>query len=96
MRWIVIILLLTARIFLPGTIPHSHNGFITVPASKKYVSPSILGEIFIGSNYRKEWETPVTMPVFDIKKTKFKIVKLGGGLQTISLDLLDDKTGNGH
>ncbi|MDB5198525.1 MAG: hypothetical protein JWO92_488 [Chitinophagaceae bacterium] len=91
MRWIFIILLLTARIFPPDTIPHSHNGFITVPASKKYISPSILGEIFTGSNYRREWETPVTMPVFNIKKTNYKIVKMGGGLQTISLDMVDDK-----
>ena len=91
MRWIVIILFATARIYAPDTIPHAHNGFITVPASKKYSSPSILGEIFSGSNYRREWETPVTMPVFDIKKTNFKIVKMGGGQQTTSLDLIDEK-----
>jgi hypothetical protein len=91
MRWIFIILLLTARIYHPDTILHSRDGFITVPASTKYSSPSILGEIFTGSNYRKEWETPVTMPVFDIKKMNFKIVKMGGGQQTISLDLVDDK-----
>lgn len=91
MRWILIILLATARIFHPDTIPHSHNGFITVPASKKYISPSILGKIFTGNNYRREWETPVTMPVFNIKKTNFKIVKMGGGQQTISLDMVDDK-----
>jgi hypothetical protein len=72
-------------------MPHSHDGFITVPASKKYSSPSILGEIFSGSNYRREWETPVTMPVFDIKKTNFRILKMGGGQQTASLDLVDDK-----
>ena len=91
MRWIFIILLTTARIFPPQAIPHSHNGFITVAASEKYISPSILEEIFVGSNYRREWQTPVTMPVFDIRKTNFKIVKIGGGLQTISLDLVDDK-----
>jgi hypothetical protein len=91
MRWIFIILLATARIYQPETVPHAHDGFITMPASKKYSSPSVLGEIFSGSNYRKEWETPVTMPVFDIKNTNFKIVKMGGGQQTISLDLVDDK-----
>lgn len=90
MRWLFIILLATARIVLPEAIPHSHNGFITAPASKKYISPSILGQIFIGTNYRKEWQTPVTMPVFNISKTNFKIVKIGGGLQTISLDMVDD------
>ena len=91
MRWIFIILFATASICHPYTIPHSHNGFITVPASIQYSSPSILGEIFNGSNYRREWETPVSMPVFDLKKTNLKIVKMGGGLQTISVDLVDDK-----
>ena len=91
MRWIFIIMLATARIYDPGTIPHSHDGLITVPASKKYSSPSILGKIFSGSNYRREWETPVTMPVFDLKKTNFRIVKMGGGQQTTSLGLIDDK-----
>src|SRR5215207_2976464 len=93
MRWIFIILLATARICDPDSdiMPHSHDGLITVPASKKYSSPSILGEIFSGSNYRREWETPVTMPVFDIKQTNFGIVKMGGGQQTISLGLIDDK-----
>src|SRR6476620_1078639 len=90
MRWIAIILLATARIVLPQAIPHSHNGFITVPASRKYISPSLLGKIFIGTNYRKEWQTPVTMPVFNISKTNFRIVKMGGGLETVSLDLVDN------
>src|SRR5688572_27616887 len=92
MRWIFIILLATARIFHPETtIPQSHNGFITVPASKKYVSPSILAQIFTGSNYRREWETPVTMPVFSLNNSNYKIVRLGGGQQTISLYLVDGK-----
>src|SRR5688500_9897754 len=91
MRWIFIILFATARIYQPDTIPRPHNGFITVPASKKYSSPSILGKMFNESNYRREWETPVRMPVFDLKKTNFRIVKMGGGHQTTSLDMIDDK-----
>jgi len=90
MRWIFIILFATASINHPYTIPHAHNGFITVLASNKYSSPSILGEIFTGSNYRREWETPITIPVFNLKNSNLKIVKIGGGLQTISLDLVDD------
>jgi hypothetical protein len=91
MRWICIILFTTARVYHPYTIPHSHNGFVTVPASVNYSSPSILGEIFNGSNYRKEWETPVTIPLFEIKKTNLKILKMGGGHQTTSVDLIDDR-----
>ena len=50
---------------------------------------------FMGLNYRKEWEAAISgVPVFDIGKEKggLKIIKRGGGLQTISLRL-EDKTG---
>ena len=62
---------------------------ITVAASGQYKSSSVLKKIFFGSNYRKEWETPVTMPVFDLQRTDFKIVEMGGGQQTTSLELVD-------
>ncbi len=44
-----------------------------------------------GENYRKEWSTPVALPVFDITRTKggFKILQRGGGQQTKSLRLAD-------
>ena len=47
--------------------------------------------LFIGNNYRKEWSTPVKMPVFHLKKERggFTIKELGGGQQTKSLRLLD-------
>jgi hypothetical protein len=46
---------------------------ITVPASNRYSDPSFLGKIISGNNYRKEWETPVAMPVFRIKEKGFTI-----------------------
>lgn len=64
---------------------------ITVAASDKYKSPSFFKKIINGANYRKEWETPVTMPVFDLRKSKLKIKELGGGQQTTSLYLVDEK-----
>ena len=72
-------------------MPPPNEGFVTIPASEKYGSPSFLEKIFFGSNYRKEWGTPVTMPVFDIRKTNFRIDTMGGGQQTTSLELVDDK-----
>ncbi len=71
--------------------PQIQSGQATVAASYKYSSPSLFEKIFFGSNYRKEWETPVTIPVFDIRKTNFKITSMGGGQQTTSLELIDDK-----
>ena len=67
------------------SIPES----ITVAASEQYKSTSWFKKIFFGNNYRKEWETPVTMPIFDLQKTGFKIVEMGGGQQTTSLELVD-------
>ena len=62
---------------------------ITVPASTQYSNPSFLRRIISGTNYRKEWETPVTMPIFRLKDKGFVIKELGGGMQTKSLRLLD-------
>jgi len=44
-----------------------------------------------GKNYRQEWITPVTVSVFDIANEKggLKVLKRGGGDQTVSLRLQD-------
>jgi hypothetical protein len=66
---------------------------ITVPASTKYADPTLLRKIFIGRNYRKEWTTPVTIPVFRLREEHggFAIVDSGGGKQTNTLRLIDKK-----
>lgn len=91
MRWIIIILLTTIKFKPQVPSPVFHNDFVTVAASYKYASPSLFEKIIFGSNYRKEWETPVTLPVFNIKKKNLRITAIGGGQQTTSLELLDDK-----
>lgn len=68
----------------------STSGSIVTAASNKYKSASVIKKFFFGSNYRKEWETAVAMPVFDLRKNKFRIKELGGGQQTTSLYLLDE------
>lgn len=60
-----------------------------VVASQKYRQPSLFRLLFMGKNYRKEWETPIVLPVFDLQKKGFYIKELGGGRQTKSLRLLD-------
>src|SRR5687767_11819798 len=66
---------------------------ITVPASTKYMNPTLLRKIFIGTNYRREWNTPVTIPVFRLKEHRggFAITDSGGGRQTNTLRLTDKK-----
>lgn len=66
---------------------------VLVSASKKYINSSPIRILFIGKNYRREWSTPVKMPVFHLKKQQggFTIKELGGGQQTKSLRLLDNK-----
>ena len=58
-------------------------------ASNKYIGKSKLYTFIFGENYRKEWATNLTFPVFDIGTIKggLKIIKKGGGHQTISLRL---------
>ncbi len=68
---------------------------ITSPASQNFNVVSGLRKIFTGQNYRPEWTAPVNMKVFNIKKEKggFTIDPdgLGGGKQTKSLTLSDNK-----
>jgi hypothetical protein len=62
-------------------------------ASTKYANPAPLRAILLGANYRQEWRTPVSLPVFHLSQQGFTIKELGGGQQTISLQLID---GNGR
>lgn len=59
------------------------------PASLKYHNKSKFHEGLFGENYREEWAAEVEHPVFDIGSVKggLKILKKGGGHQTISLRL---------
>ncbi|QHL87812.1 BamA/TamA family outer membrane protein [Nibribacter ruber] len=65
----------------------------TLPASQVYKA-SKFREWLLGTNYRPEWSTPVTLPLFDIgaQKGGLKVVQRGGGFQTVSLRL-EDSTG---
>ena len=58
-------------------------------ASTKYSYPAPLRRLLLGANYRKEWETPVKLPVFYFSKSGMTIKELGGGQQTISLQMID-------
>lgn len=62
---------------------------ITIAASKLYETDRKLKIKMLGQNYRKEWATPISVPVFDIATEKggLKILKRGGGQQTRSLRL---------
>jgi len=64
---------------------------VVVPASHRYSNMSPIKWFFLGKNYREEWSTPVSMPVFHLSTTKggFSIEKLGGGEQTKSLHLVN-------
>lgn len=68
----------------------SYQGLDTLfAASKKYVGKSGFHEWFFGKNYREEWAQDLVFPVFDIgtQKGGLKILKKGGGHQTLSLRL---------
>ena len=66
---------------------------ITISASDKYITNSRRKKFIMGTNYRKQWATPVNMKVFHLREEKggLTIVSLGGGKQTKSLRLKDKK-----
>src|SRR5215210_7647480 len=67
---------------------HNNDSVITI-ASDRYKAHSLLRYLFMGKNYRRVWNQPVTVPVFRLSQMRFKIEELGGGRQTKSLRLLD-------
>lgn len=66
---------------------------VIISASDRYQVKTGFRKTFLGNNYRKEWNTPVTMQEFNIHKEKggLTIKSLGGGKQTKSLSLVDKK-----
>ncbi|MEP7163756.1 MAG: metallophosphoesterase [Ferruginibacter sp.] len=76
-------------------VEYAFKDSVVISASDKYKNYSGFKNVILGSNYRKEWSTPVTLKVFNIRKEKggLTIESLGGGKQTKSLKL-KDKDGN--
>jgi hypothetical protein len=72
-------------------VDYKFKDSVVVSASERYETSSGFRKWFIGNNYRKEWNTPIAMREFNVKKEKggFKIDGIGGGKQTKSLQLLD-------
>jgi hypothetical protein len=68
---------------------------VVISASDKYKDNVGFRKAFLGTNYRKEWSTPIVMEEFNIKKQEggLTIKSMGGGKQTKSLRL-EDKKGN--
>lgn len=67
------------------------NDSITIAIAPEYNNVSAFHRFILGESYRKLWATPVKMRVADLSKEKggLKVVKLGGGMQTRSLRMVD-------
>jgi hypothetical protein len=62
---------------------------VVTRASTRYRLNSFLRRLFMGTNYRNEWEQDVKVPVFHFSGSGFTVKDLGGGMQTKSLHLAD-------
>lgn len=76
-----------------GPVDLTNQDAATMAAGLHYKKASFFKRILFGKNYRAEWATPVTLPLFHLREMGFTIKELGGGQQTKSLRLLD-KTGH--
>lgn len=74
---------------------------LTFPDSVSAIIDTSLTEVkglkkfFMGENYRKEWSSPVDMKIFNLRREQggFRVESLGGGTQTKSLRLINNRTG---
>jgi hypothetical protein len=86
---------------IPSTTDQSSNvatrptwpDSVTVPIAPDYELAGSFQRLMLGNNYRREWATPVKLPVFDLTRTNggFKILQRGGGMQTKSLRIEDSQ-----
>jgi hypothetical protein len=72
----------------PSFRPAAHAGQVRVSAGQQY-KRSRLGELFLGKHWRAVWTTPVEVPVLNFSQTLGGLTpgKLGGGMQTTSLNV---------
>ena len=75
-------------------VEYAFKDSVVISASDKFKKWSGFKRVLLGSNYHKEWSTPITLKEFNIRKEKggLKVKSLGGGKQTKSLKL-EDKNG---
>ncbi|MEP6583793.1 MAG: metallophosphoesterase, partial [Ginsengibacter sp.] len=77
---------------IPDAVPTmSFEDSVTVAVDTQYVNVSTTHKFLLGTNYRKEWSTPVHLKVFRVDKENggYTIIGIGGGKQTVSLSLRD-------
>jgi hypothetical protein len=92
-KWLALLpvffLSLAAGAQMSGSTAVPANDSAIAFASGQYRANSFLRQLFMGANYRNEWEQEVKVPVFHFTGSGFKIKDLGGGMQTKSLHLVD-------
>ncbi len=66
---------------------------VGVAPGMQYAGATGFRRFMVGENYRAEWTTPLTLPVFHLDRVKggMKITGRGGGMQTLSLRLEDNE-----
>ncbi|OUJ75785.1 metallophosphoesterase [Hymenobacter crusticola] len=76
--------------------PSFKDSTITIAANKRYSDRGKFHKFLFGEHYRKEWATPVTMPVLDLATEKGGLspYKVGGGKQTASLKVRNEEGRN--
>ena len=72
-------------------IPDYTDSLKVIAANPQYRQVGKLRSAIWGDHYRKEWITPVAVPFLDLERTAggLRVIKKGGGQQTLSLHLMD-------
>ena len=78
-------------IIIPSFFVSAQQGKDSASATGSHFKISGSRSFWMGANYRKEWNTPIKVPVLNLATEKggLKPVKRGGGKQTKSLRLAD-------
>lgn len=90
-RYILVFLFIFAVLFSCNSTRGQSSDSIRIAIAPEYNDVGGFHKFWLGANNRELWATPVKMRILDLSKERggLNIVKLGGGMQTRSLRLVD-------
>ncbi|MEJ7559459.1 MAG: BamA/TamA family outer membrane protein [Pedobacter sp.] len=91
MKKVLAVLTFCLTMLVFATHAQTSKDSITIAIAPEYNDVGSFHRFLLGESYRKLWATPVKMRIADLRKEKggLKVVKLGGGMQTRSLRMVD-------
>ncbi|AMR34018.1 hypothetical protein A0256_22505 [Mucilaginibacter sp. PAMC 26640] len=90
-KTLIIVISFIFSTYIAAAQKNAAGDSITIVVNDKFEKAGKIKRILLGTNYRKVWAQPITIPIIHLatKKGGLRITDIGGGNQTTSLQLKD-------